>query len=898
MKLPAVAIVACFGGGIAIGLYSGHGTPATSLFCLTTLVAALLLVAAGVLFARANKLALAAAASAGAWVVMGVLAARTADLPRAAEHIVGRVERGEIALQTPLRWRGVLRQEPAKLPWGLGYDIDLSEVDYEGRPVPVAGGLRINFSPRDGEEAPDVHAGDAVSVVVQAALPQVFRDEGAFDRRAYLASQHTDLIATLRVGTLLGRIQPGQGVATWLPRIRRRLRDEIDELFAASPEVAATMRAMLLGDRSFVERREAESFQKTGAFHILVVAGLHVGAIAFVLFWIGRRIKLKVLWTALFTLSVLLAYVAVVEQRPPVLRAAIMAAVVVIGSTFFRRLELLNSAAVAGLILLIANPLELGDSSFQLSFLAIGCIGGIAVPWLHHTVQPYARALRGWRDVTRDVSYEPRAAQFRIDLRAAATWVAARFPSRLIAPLQDSAVRVLALGLRAWELFVITLVLQLGMLPLLARDFHRVTLSGPIVNLLIVPLTGILVPLGFVALAVALILPAMGKVLALAILWIATLLLHFVQWFAALPRWSYRIPGPPVPVVLLFLISLAILAITFRFAVRASSILRYAFCALLVVTAAVIATYPFPPKFQAGMLETTVLDVGQGDSVLVVSPGGHAILIDGGGAFGGFGGHDQRIGVDPGEEAVSPYLWSRGVQELNVVALTHAHQDHIGGLLAVLENFRVGELWIGREEASASLANLEALARRKGVQIKQQHRGHKFSWDGAEGEVLWPETGPDDSTPSPANNDSLVLRLTLRNERILLPGDAEQQTERTVVAESSPADLRADVLKVGHHGGKNSSMPDFLAAVQPSIGIISAGAENPYGHPSPEVLERLERAGVRILRTDRDGAVHVWTDGQRLEVSCFAPCGAGALPTERQAHLSPAVKDEEHHQKP
>ena len=154
-----------------------------------------------------------------------------------------------------------------------------------------------------------------------------------------------------------------------LARVRRRLREEMDELFAGTPQVAGVLRAMLLGDRSFVDRAESTDFQKTGVFHVLVVAGLHVGALAFALYWMCRKLRLSPLWTALFTLTLLFAYVAVVEQRPPVLRAALMAAIVVLGGFFFRRLDLLNSAALAALVLLVAKPLALRDSSFQLTFV-------------------------------------------------------------------------------------------------------------------------------------------------------------------------------------------------------------------------------------------------------------------------------------------------------------------------------------------------------------------------------------------------------------------------------------------------------------------------------------------------------------------------------------------------
>jgi competence protein ComEC len=137
---------------------------------------------------------------------------------------------------------------------------------------------------------------------------------------------------------------------------------------------------------------------------------------------------------------------------------------------------------------------------------------------------------------------------------------------------------------------------------------------------------------------------------------------------------------------------------------------------------------------------------------------------------------------------------------------------------------------------------------------------------------LWPESGPEQVAPMAKNDDSLVLRLHYGNHSLLLPGDAEKQAEREILAENSADALHADVLKIGHHGSKNSTMPDFLAAVQPRAGIISAGENNPYGHPREELLERLENSRVRILRTDRDGAVHVLTDGARLEITCFVAC--------------------------
>jgi beta-lactamase superfamily II metal-dependent hydrolase len=256
---------------------------------------------------------------------------------------------------------------------------------------------------------------------------------------------------------------------------------------------------------------------------------------------------------------------------------------------------------------------------------------------------------------------------------------------------------------------------------------------------------------------------------------------------------------------------------------------------------------------------------------VVVSPAGKTLLIDGGGAFGGFPGQEQVRGIDPGEEAVSPYLWSRGFKRIDVMALTHAHQDHVGGLSAILENFGIGRLWIGREVNNPTLAKLEALARERNIPIEYETRGKHFSLDDVQGEFLWPEISSADPAAAAKNNDSLVLKLKYRNRTLLLPGDAEKQAEHTMLKENS-AVLPADVLKGGHHGSKNSTTQEFLDTVAPTIAIISSGEDNPYGHPSPELLERLEASGARVLRTDRDGAVHILPDGNRLEISCFVAC--------------------------
>jgi competence protein ComEC len=330
-----------------------------------------------------------------------------------------------------------------------------------------------------------------------------------------------------------------------------------------------------------------------------------------------------------------------------------------------------------------------------------------------------------------------------------------------------------------------------------------------------------------------------------------------------LPAWlSFRVPNPPLWVACGFVLSILVAALALG---RRAWAFGLSMAALGLMTA-LIAIHPFSPQLPSGMLEVTALDCGQGDSVLLVLPDKTTMLVDASGSRRSStseGAFQGRL-WDPGEDIVSPYLWSRGIKKIDIVVLSHPHEDHLAGLFAIVRNFQIGEFWHAANSLTPAYSSLLERVRQKGVAERTLAAGDELKRGGAAVRVLWPPR----SWPSglPSNGDSLVLRLTYHGGSVLLTGDISTRVEQELMA--SGQDLDSQVLKVAHHGSNSSSSAEFLARVNPRLAILTGGSGDFGSLPSPETLERLREQGIRVFRPDVDGATTVeMSDGLRAMTS-------------------------------
>lgn len=643
--------------------------------------------------------------------------------------------------------------------------------------------------------------GDVLQLGAELETPPVF---DTFDYRDYLARRGIVSQAVFPRIEVVGE-GAGSGLTRLLIDTRRPLGEALERALP-EPE-SALARGILLGQRASIPADLTDDLNRAGISHLVAISGQNVAIVAAVLVaslaWLlGRRPA------TLAAIVLVLLYAVFVGASPSVLRAAVMATVMLGATLAGRPGSALGAVTLAAAGLVVWRPLIVDDVAFQLSFAAtLGII--LASKRIQDLLQPRLSWLPGW----------------------------------LSAFLAENV--------------AITTAASIAVLPVIAASFGRLSLVSLPANLLAAP-AFVLALGGSLLAAVAGFIDADLGLLAGELAYLPlTYLIRLGRFAADLPMASVEVRGFGLAesVVAYALLGLAWLYLRDRPVPDVETPPRQPLRPALAASAALVlvATLVWYGALQAApdRLRVRVLDVGQGDAILIETPAGQRILVDGGPS-------GARIAQALGRALPA------SDRRIDVIVLTHAQDDHVSGLVEVVQRYDVGAALAGplEGETAAYLAWRDEL-QRADVPLFTPQAGQQIDiGDGARIEVLWPQQDLLSGTVDDFNNNSVVLRLVYGEVSFLLTGDLAADGEAALL--DGPADLYATVLKVGHHGSDGSTTPAFLDAVNPALAVISVGAENTFGHPSPTT--RLRLVGVPLLRTDDNGDVELETDGTSLWV--------------------------------
>jgi len=680
--------------------------------------------------------------------------------------------------------------------------------------VPAEGGAVLSVSGSASQTRfTQWRRGRLLEAPVVFRRPARFLNDGVPDFERDAALDGMSLLGTVKSGLLVDVVQPATVIGELAADVRMYVRRVVDDRVAPHSALsAAIVDAVLIGDRSGLPDDVRSRLQIAGTYHVIAISGGNIAIlaaviiVAFVPFGIAGRPA------AALTLICLVAYALVVTSGPSVWRATLVAVVYLVARLLDHRSAPWQACAVAGALLAVAEPLDVRNAGFLLTF---GATAALLV------------AMGGGR--TRG----------------------------------DSSAGVKR---RLWMWLVVSIgasaAVEIVLLPVMAETFSRVTAAGLVLNVVAVPAMAVVQIAGLVVVL------APVESLSAAAGWMAHLgamaILDSARLVDIAPWLAIRVAPPSAGTVAFYYAGLTVGLWAPDWKTRVAGLVAVVACGVVIVTGNV--------HQDVRGLRLTMFDVGQGDALILqvgepnrldADPsdiGARTLMVDTGGSpFGG--------SFDIGARVLEPALWARGVSAIDRLLLTHGDPDHIGGAFALIDDFNPRYLWQGVPVPRAtSLQAVLARASASGTAIEQRREGEEFRLGDARVLVLHPPP-PDWERQRVRNDDSVVLEVVYGDVALLLTGDIGADVERAIVPRLVPAKTR--VLKVAHHGSRTSTSRELLEAWRPQVALISCGRGNPFGHPAPDVVARLEAIGARIYRTDLDGEVTVDTDGQHVVVTTF-----------------------------
>lgn len=685
--------------------------------------------------------------------------------------------------------------------WRFRYTVEAQNIKNSQGKQEASGHLYVSGTVRQRSELPSAKEGDILRAYGKLKSIRGYKNPGQIDMTRQARSQGITARLTTEKGTVQVIPTEGNSFFRSLSDIRNYYRGVLAE---AMPEAdASAVFAMLFGGYDGIRAEVLDAFTATGIVHILSVSGSHITLLAAVFAWIGRVMRLRRGITAGIIFAAIVIYVLLADSVAPAVRSGIMGILAAMSLVWEREKDARQILSVTGLLMLMWSPWLLFDISFELSFAATAGLLYIA---------PVLRKLKAFE----------------------------RIPAWLSGSL------------------AITVSAQLAVLPILARYFHVVSLSSLLANLLVVPVLEIIMVTALFAGIGAALLPLAARFILAADSLLLGAAYEMTRGLAQLPMSQVYLPPVSFGAATVYYMCLCFFLQTGERKNYLKEIIagRRALV-LAVVIFAFMAGEGIMYAFRPNEMSVHFIDVGQGDSALVITPHGRAFMIDTGGS--------RDASFDIGARVDVPYLLEHGIKHLDAIFLTHAHEDHASGAGGIIKKIPVDTVVAANEGKAVYQASMRLSSSDMDKAVfASWPEGTEMILDGVRVEVLYAPKG--EISKKTGNELSNVYRVSYGDASFLFTGDLLKENEKELLRAH---DVRSSVLKVGHHGSKTSSSEEFLAAAAPEWAVISVGYENSFGHPSQETMQALERHGIKVYRTDCNGAVVFKTDGKSMQVQAY-----------------------------
>ena len=673
----------------------------------------------------------------------------------------------------------------------------------------------------DKKQEVNLEYGDKIFITGEFQEPQGMRNEGGFNYKEYLKS--LNIYGSVKAKNIKVIEQnKGNIFMNFTYKISDEIKENIEEFMGE--KYSGLLIGLLLGDSSKIDENIEENFKITSLTHILAVSGAQVSYIIVAMYSLLKR-KIGIQKTRVVIIASLIFYTALTGFSPSIVRAGIMGIILMISGLVFRKNDIINSIAISLFFMLVYNPFLLENVGLQLSYLGtIGIIG------FNKTIIL----------ILKNIQIRNRKWKYKINRK------------------------LILLISKIKEILAVTMSASLAVVPVMIYHFNLFGTYFLITNLLASIIIGPITLLGTLLVIISFISINIAKILSYILKFLIDILL-FISSFSKLPISKIYIPTPTITFIIIIYLSLIISLFIYKVfhernpnttILRVRNLLalvKYKFKQnrndiikrIVIINIVIFLCIIFIPRD----LKINFVDVGQGDSTFIITPKNKTILIDGGGSNTG--------SFDVGENTLLPYILDKGYNKIDLMIISHFDSDHVGGLLTILEEIKVEKVLIAKqEEQSENYKRFLNIVKEKNIPVIVGKRGDKINIEkDLYLDILFPES--EQIEENVINNNSLVFNIHYNNFSMLFTGDIEEIAEKRIIEITNKSRLKADIIKIPHHGSKTSSTRELLEIVLPKIALIGVGKDNLFGHPSSETIDKLDELEIKTYRTDINGEIMI-----------------------------------------